>query len=426
LKKRDAFNRMMQDCRDGHIESIITKSVSRFGRNTLDCLNSTRELKALGIDVFFEKENIHTMQSEGELLLSLISAVSQNESYTQSENVKWGIRRKYERGNIKSIPSGKFLGFDKDGNGNFVINEAQAKIVRRIYREFLDGYGTYQIAARLTRENVPMAHGGKEWCASHIRKVLVNEKMKGDTLFQKTFNADPLTKHRVKNNGELPQLYLEDTHPGIVDKNTWECVQMEFSRQAQYCEEHYISKFYNNSRYYPLSSKITCGSCGNTFMQLESSRMEDGSRRYWRCSSFNGMNGKVIEGHTHTMPGPYTKPFDGSKAARYRAKHRKPPVIRDMLCTDIPIDTGVPERAFISVWNRLVKGYKRYLSVWQKTIAGNDVLNAYRAKELMRLITETGCIERIPDELMLKTLDHIEIGVDGLEVVFLAGTRIKI
>lgn len=231
LKKREAFNRMMQDARDGHLDMIITKSLSRFGRNTLDCLKCLRELKSLNVDVFFEKENIHSLTSQGELLITLLSAVAQTESQALSENIKWGIRSKYERGHVQSIPSGKFLGYDKDQEGNLVINETQSAIVRRIYQEFLDGYGTFQIARRLTDEKVPMAFGGKEWCASHIKKVLTNEKIKGDTRFQKTCNADYLTKRRAKNNGELPQYYIEGTHPGIIDTDTWECVQLELERQ---------------------------------------------------------------------------------------------------------------------------------------------------------------------------------------------------
>ncbi len=215
----------MQDAIEDRVDMIITKSLSRFGRNTLDCLNSIRELKALGVDVYFEKENIHTMRSEGELLITLISAVAQNESQAQSENVKWGIRRKYERGHVQSVPCGKFLGYDKDDDGNLVINETRAAIVRRIYQEFLDGYGTFQIAKHLTGEKAPMAYGGKEWCASHIKKVLTNEKIKGDTKFQKTYNSDYLTKKRAKNNGELPQHYCENTHsiktPGNLYSWNW-------------------------------------------------------------------------------------------------------------------------------------------------------------------------------------------------------------
>lgn len=261
LNKRDAFKRMLTDAREGKLDLIMTKSLSRFGRNTLDSLNSIRELKALGVDVYFEKENIHTLHSEGEMLLTLISAVAENESFTQSENVKWGIRRRYERGDIKSIPSGKFLGYDKDDEGHLIIHEAQAEVVRRIYREFLDGFGTYQIAMRLTKEQVPMAYGGKEWCAGHIQKVLTNEKIKGDTLFSKTFNADPLTKRRVKNTGQLPQYYSEDTHPGIMDKKTWEMVQQEFKRQKAFIKEHTMNKYHHSERI-PFSGKIIYRACG--------------------------------------------------------------------------------------------------------------------------------------------------------------------
>ena len=155
IKRRPAFQRMMNDCRDGKLDLIITKSVSRFGRNTLDCLVCIRELKALHVDVYFEKENIHTLHNEGEILLSLISAVSQAESETLSSNITWGIRRKYEKGHVQSIPCGKFLGYDKDADGNLTINEEQAVIVRRIYQEFLEGNSYYAIANKLTAEAVP-------------------------------------------------------------------------------------------------------------------------------------------------------------------------------------------------------------------------------------------------------------------------------
>ncbi len=235
---------MMQDCRDGKIDMIITKSLSRFGRNTLDCLKSIRELKSLGVDVFFEKENIHTMRSEGELLLTLISAVAQNESLSLSESVKWGIRRKYERGHIQSIPSGKFLGYEKDETGNLVIDEEQAAVVRRIYQEFLDGYGYHAIAKHLTEDGVPTERGNDIWCWSPLRRILSNEKYIGDTKCQKTYVLDHLTKRRVQNNGELPQYYYKDTHPAIIDLNIWKCVQLEFERQDRFVKEHWMGHYH--------------------------------------------------------------------------------------------------------------------------------------------------------------------------------------
>ena len=417
LKKREAFNRLMQDARDGQIDMIITKSLSRFGRNTLDCLRSLRELKALNVDVFFEKEQIHSLTSQGEVLISLISAVAQTESLALSENVKWGIRRKYERGHVQSIPSGKFLGYDKDKDGNLIINEAQAAIVRRIYQDFLDGYGTFQIARRLTDEKVPMAYGGKEWCASHIKKVLTNEKMKGDTRFQKTYNADYLTKRRAKNRGELPQYYMEGTHPGIIDRDMWECVQLELARQKRYCQDHHISTYHWSNEKHPLSARITCSTCGCTFMQIKSKKKGEEGKKYWRCSSIVGKQGAEIEGRTSTIIRP-----DRGSTKPYNIRRRKKPEERPMLCTDILIPAGEPELAFIKAWNQLVGERERYLPEWQHALDGNDLLKAYRTRELMRLVKQVGHIDAMPYDLMLKTLDHIEHGVDGsIKVIFLAG-----
>jgi len=427
VKKRDAFQRLMQDSRDGKVDMIITKSVSRFGRNTLDCLNSIRELKALGVDVFFEKEDIHTMRNEGELLLTLISATAQNESMNLSENIKWGIRRRYERGHVQSIPSGKFLGYDKDDNGNLVINEEQAAIVRRIYQEFLNGYGYYTIAQHLTESNVPTERGNTVWNWSVLKQILTNEKMKGDTRCQKTYNADHLTKHRVKNNGELPQYYYEDTHPAIIDKNTWECVQLEFARQEQYCCAHRISKYHNHNKESPLSARITCSVCGSTYMLLKSKRVGEEDRQYLRCSSYRGKHGTEVSGRTFTPPpmALWSKDTD-SCAAHYRAKHRKLPAGRQMLCTDIQIPVDAPEKAFMKAWNLIISHRLRYAASFHRTAAvSEDMLVRYRANEMIRLLSEVGRIETFDYKLSLKVLDHIEVTPDGkLVVTFLAGTKI--
>lgn len=421
-RKRDAFRQMIQDCKDGKIDVIVTKSLSRFGRNTVDCLKIIRELKALGIDVFFEKESIHTLPSEGEMLISLISAVAQNESLSLSENVKWGIHRKYERGLVRSIPCGKFLGYDKDNEGNLILNEEQATIVRRIYQEFLDGYGTFQIAKRLTEENIPRAFDGKEWCASHIKKVLTNEKMKGDTLCQKTYNTDYLTKKRAKNTGELPQYYYENTHPAIIKKAIWECVQLEFERQKKYCIEHEISTFHRNNPENPLSAKIICSVCGSTFVLLESKKVGEEGRKYWRCSSFRGNNGTEIKDKLF-IP----KPLHRTSQNPIVIRRRKDPKPRQKFCTDIQVEEGVPEKAFIKAWNSIVDRYEEYTPAWKEAIEGDDVLKAYRAREMMSLVRNTGIISEMPYEVMLKTLSHIELGHDdSIKVVFIEEVTIEI
>lgn len=390
ILKREAFNRLMQDARENKIDMIITKSLSRFGRNTLDCLNSIRELRALGVDVFFEKENIHTKTSAGEVLITLISAFAQNESLNQSENVKWGIRRKYEKGCIKSIPSGKFFGYDKDETGNLIINEAQAITVRRLYQEFLDGYGYYKIAEHLTEDGIMTETGNKVWNCSTLKKILTNEKYKGDTLFQKTYNADYLTKRRVKNNGDLPKYYYEDTHPAIIDKNTWECVQLEFERQYKFAKEHGMNKYHQHSKKLPFSGKLICKHCGHTLVRRESKSIKEKGKYYWCCKRF--------------------------RAGKYET------VGENACCNGIKIRDAVPMEVVIKAWNQLVENTKL-----QQTISDENTLEKYRLVELIRLTKSVGVIDKMPYELMLKTLDHIKMGFDGVaEVIFLAGVTVNI
>ena len=229
-KKREQFNRMIADCKNGQIDTIITKSISRFARNTLDCLKNVRLLKDLGIGVLFEKENIDTLDSKGEVLLSILSSLAQDESRSISENSTWGIRRRFEQGKLH-VNHTTFLGYDKDASGELIVDKKQAAIVRKIYTAFLDGKGAGRIAKDLTRDKIPKWDGSIRWYESSIRKMLGNEKYKGDALLQKTYTVDFLTKKRVDNTGQVPQYYVEDSHPAIIDKEMWEAVQLETERR---------------------------------------------------------------------------------------------------------------------------------------------------------------------------------------------------
>lgn len=201
-KKREQFNKMIEDCKNGKIDAIITKSISRFARNTLDCLNYVRMLKELGIGVIFEKENINTLDSKGEVLLSILSSLAQDESRSISENSTWGIRRRFEQGKV-TVNHTKFMGYDKDEEGNLVINEKQAKIVRRIYTDYINGKGPNRIAKEFEEEGILNWNGKAKWYESSIRKMLSNEKYKGDALLQKTYTVDFLSKKRAVNKGEI-------------------------------------------------------------------------------------------------------------------------------------------------------------------------------------------------------------------------------
>lgn len=225
-KRREQFNRMIADCEAGKIDLIITKSISRFARNTQDCLNYSRKLKDLGIGITFEKENISTMDSTGELLFTILSSLAQDESRSISENCQWGIRSLFKQG-VVHINTNRFYGYDKDEDGRLVINPEQAKVVRWIFESYMDGINPDIIARRLMEQGVPGCMGEPKWTVDTIMGILQNEKHMGDAILQKTFTADYLTKKQVKNEGQLAQYHVKDDHEAIVSKELWEVVQLE-------------------------------------------------------------------------------------------------------------------------------------------------------------------------------------------------------
>lgn len=210
-KKREEFNRMIEECMQGKIDMIITKSISRFARNTLDCLKYIRQLKEKNIPVYFEKENINTLDSKGEILLTIMASLAQQESQSLSQNVKLGIQYRYQQGKIH-INHNRFLGYTKDKDGNLVIVPEEAEIVKRIYREYLEGSSMLQIARGLEADGILTGAGNHRWHTSTINKILRNEKYIGDALLQKTYTVDFLSKKRVPNNGIVPQYYVENSH----------------------------------------------------------------------------------------------------------------------------------------------------------------------------------------------------------------------
>ena len=223
-KKRDGFNSMVADALAGKIDLIITKSVSRFARNTVDSLTTIRKLKENGTECYFEKENIWTFDGKGELLLTIMSSLAQEESRSISENCTWGQRKRFQDGKV-TVPFGRFLGYDRGEDGNLVLNEKEAKIIRRIYGLFLQGRSPYAIAKVLTSESIPTPGGKKTWSASTVKSILTNEKYKGDALLQKVYTEDFLTKKKIKNDGQVPQYYVENNHPAIIEPAVFDRVQ---------------------------------------------------------------------------------------------------------------------------------------------------------------------------------------------------------
>ena len=223
-KKRNGFNRMIELALSGKIDLILTKSISRFARNTVDTLQTVRKLKASGVEVIFEKENLHTFDPKCEIMLTIMSSLAQEESRSISENVRWGKQKSMQDGKI-NLSYSHFLGYKKGKNGRPEIVEEEAVIVRRIYQLFLDGKGMREIARTLTDDSIPTPFHKKNWHCSTIRSILTNEKYKGDALLQKYYVADYLTKECRKNKGEKKQYYIKDSHPAIIDEATFDRVQ---------------------------------------------------------------------------------------------------------------------------------------------------------------------------------------------------------
>lgn len=227
--KRDEFNRLMKDCEDDKIDIILVKSISRFARNTVDLLSAVRRLKSLGIEVIFEKENINSMSNDGELMLSILASFAQEESRSISENVKWGTRKRFEKG----IPNGRVRVFGyKWENDTLLIVPEEAETVKRIYAEFINGKVPRAIAKGLNDDGITTRMGCK-WSDFGIRTILQNITYTGNMLLQKVFVDDPITKHRRTNRGKLPRYFVENTHTAIISKDIFDKAQAEFERRSR-------------------------------------------------------------------------------------------------------------------------------------------------------------------------------------------------
>ena len=281
-KKRDEFNRMIDECMAGNIDMIITKSISRFARNTLDCLQYIRQLKDKNIPVYFEKESINTMDAKGEVLITIMASLAQQESQSLSQNVKLGLQYRYQQGKV-TVNCNRFLGYTKGNDGKLVIDPEQAEVVKRIYREYLEGYSMDKIAAGLEADGILTGAGKEKWHTSTINKILRNEKYIGDALLQKTYTTDFLTKKRIKNNGTVPQYYVEDDHEAIIPKELFMQVQAELVRR-RVVHVSPTGKKRSFSCNHCFAQMVFCGDCGELYRRVHWNN--HGCKSIvWRCIS---------------------------------------------------------------------------------------------------------------------------------------------
>lgn len=287
-KKRADFNTMIDACMAGKVDLVLTKSVSRFARNTVDALQYIRKLKEKNIPVIFEKEGVNTMESGGELLITILSSQAQEESRNISENTRWGLTRRFENG-IISVNHKKFLGYTKDEEGNLVVVPEEAIIVKRIFREYLEGKSIIQIAKGLEADGIKTVTGLNRWHPGTINNMLSNEKFCGDACMQKTYTIDFLTKKKVKNKGYAPQYYIEDNHEAIIPKELFHQVQVEKARRASLNKAAVTRKSNKvkkeKSKYsskYVLTELLVCAECGHAYRRQTWSKYGQ-KTAVWRC-----------------------------------------------------------------------------------------------------------------------------------------------
>ena len=382
-KKRSGFMEMIRACDEGRVDMVVTKSISRFARNTADCLHYSRHLKEKGIPVFFEKENINTMDTSGELLFTILSSLAQEESRNISENTAWGIRSRFQKG-IPHLNTNRMMGYDKDEQGNLVINVEQAEVVRRIFREFLEGWSTDEIARKLNKEGIPGVCGAGKWTSNTIKRMLGNEKHAGDLLMQKTYTSDYLKKTQKENNGELERYFVRDNHQGIISRDDWEAAQLEMERRKAFRARHSIVKTgsRNLNRFY---SKVFCGHCQGKFVRRNYPGLQT---PYWKCE-----NTEKKKGH---------------------------------LCSAERVTEEGLQRAVVAAWNTLTDEREQYLPKWEKMVEKGNALERYRAKMLIA-VTADGPLEIEVPELTRMFLEEITVmSATEMTVRFLDGTEIMV
>ena len=286
LKKRTEFKKMITACKRGHIDLIITKSLSRFARNTVDCLETVRLLKANGIGVYFEKENINTLTESSEFLITLFSGFAQAESESLSKNVAWGKAKSAEAGKV-TFQYKKMLGYRKGADGQPEIVPEEAEVIKRIYHRYLDGCTLGQIKRELDEDNVPTAQGVEFWSPAIIHNILTNEKYIGDALLQKTYVTDCISKKVKKNQGERAMYYVENNHLAIISREMFDQVRNEMTRRSskrKVLQKSGKTELGKYSGKYALTELLVCGECGSPYKRVTWAR--NGKKRIvWRCVS---------------------------------------------------------------------------------------------------------------------------------------------
>lgn len=407
-KYRDGFNSMVEDALAGKIDLIITKSVSRFARNTVDSISTVRKLKENGVEIFFEKENIWTFDTKGELLITIMSSLAQEESRSISENTTWGKRKRFAEGKC-SMSFGLFLGYD----AGFKINKEQAEIVKEIYRLFMRGLTAYSIAKEMENRGIPAPGGQARWHAGTINSILTNEKYCGDARLQKSYTVDFLQKKRKKNEGELPQYYVEHHHEAIIEPEYFKLVQAEIARRKDIPGYRGIGLF---------SNKIKCGFCGGWYGRKVWGSNTKYRRHILRCNQKYKIKG-------HPCPSPHLTEDEAKQILMDAA---------DKLCKENMEDKLVYLIDTVCRTDELNKELMKLASKYEKKqdvetyAAYTEVKNEIDSREARKQLLEyflkkyKDGMEEIKEDILLSLLDYIVVkGKGNYTVMFKGGIEVK-
>ena len=447
MNKREGFTRMVQDALDGKIQLIVTKSVSRFARNTVDSLTTIRKLKEHGVEVYFEKESIWTFQARGEILLTILSSLSQEEARSISENVTWGLRKKFADGRF-SVGYSRFLGYDKGEDGNLAVNEEQAKIVRLIFQLFLEGMTAGRIAKELTARHILTVTGKQKWNAKTIKGILSNEKYMGCARIQKTFTPDFLTKKAVKNCGQVPSYFVEQSHPAIIDPAVFEMVQREMERRTR------EGRSYSGVSIF--SGKIRCSECGGYFGAKVWHSTDKYRRIIYRCNNkYDGQKCHTPHVTEEEIKEAFVTAFNRLVTERDEiiANAR---IVRQTLCDttalteekaklqqELAVLVEMTEKCVMQN-ARIVQNQEQYQRNYEGLVARYDaakvrldeVTEVISAKEtqserlagfIKTLKTQTNPVAQFDSQLWASMVDYVTVGADkGVTLVFRDGTEVNV
>ena len=450
--KRPEFKRLIEDCMSGKVQMVITKSISRFARNTLDCLQYIRKLKAKGVPIMFEKENILTTDAKGEILITIMASIAQQESASISQNVQMGVRYHYQQGKVGAGHQ-RFLGYERTPDASLRIVPEEAKIVRRIFREFIEGDSPNLIAKRLTGEHVCWRFNTEgKWVGGSIKYLLQNEKYTGTLLLQKYYTVDFLTKKIARNRGEVPQYLVENSHPPIVPKEVFLQAQGEMARRAVIFENSFKSSGEREpmlSNEMALSGRLICGVCGRAFR-----RKKEGKKIMWRCGTNiekkwkdeHCDNGAIEERVIQGVIIEAMNRLPEEEINLVRLEERIicgviQPIDRDLEITSQRMEAGEKlNEQHQELVLRRVEYAKKRLEIYKllerisllknESLGGED--NGEACAELedflkrTRIKTESGSITEFKDSEILRYVEKTVVHPDKIEVVFKAGVSIEV